>query len=118
MEIKVIPMDRIEWLANYTPTIKSGAYDCDEIKALARLLLEERKQPKVWDEAPEWALSARTKYFDRKGNVAFSQNYHREPPKSPIRQIAEKYAAHNGYFNKEVADVIESAIIEAMALEQ
>lgn len=87
------------------------------MQALARELQEERKQPKVWEYSPKDVREA-TVNFVKDGKVVFSTNFVRDLPKSPIREIAEKYATQDGGYCEEIAATIESAITEAMALKK
>ena len=65
--------------------------DCSRrvARELATALLEERAKPKVWDGAPEDAVSAVVTWC-RSGEIVGSVSYNRELPKSRARQIAEK----------------------------
>jgi len=96
-----------------------GIYTAIEHK-LATALLEERKQPKVWADAPEWATRASVLYKDVYGdNRQWGLEVSRDLHKSPIREIAEKAANDidtDPVVVRAVANRIESAIAEAMAL--
>jgi hypothetical protein len=116
-------MERItdEELESYNKEF-GGVFSYELVRQLARELLEERKQPKVWDGAPEWATNAiiswpRDKHF----NGGEGKCYHRDLPKSPVREIAERvWGDLHSDINKkkEDIDVIESAIKEALALKK
>jgi hypothetical protein len=93
------------------------------VLSIAKDLLEERKQPKVWDDAPEDANNAQVHYWDGHGKNTYSDCYTRELPKSPIREIAEKavgglvpYFELSESGKATIVNRIESAIKEAMEL--
>ena len=96
------------------------------VKRLSEMLLEERKQPKVWDGAPEWASAAKIEWtdaveYENMKKAKHSQTFTRELPKSPIREIAEKvgkewFGDAKASSHESLYDAIESAINEAMAL--
>ena len=59
------------------------------VERLATALLEERAKPKVWDGAPEDAVSAVVTWC-RSGEIVGSVSYNRELPKTRARIIAEE----------------------------
>ena len=100
---------------------KSGAYPCANI---CREILAERaereKNPGVWDGAPEWADRVRLEWNASGGRFATTfQTYTRALPKTKAREIAERIAdeSKQKHFCG-LADIIESAINEAMEGEQ
>lgn len=95
-------------------------YSYGYVKAMAQQLLDEMKNPGVWDGAPEWATSARVRYTDGPltgHNDMYSQRYDREVPKTKAREIAERKSREwqDGFSidSDPLADLIEAAIIEA-----
>ncbi len=92
------------------------------VQALALELQEERKQPKVWKDAPDNAIIAKVHYYKSDKVYADSSMschvYTRDLPKSPIREIAEKWAKTptDTPTEKYIANIIESAINEYKAL--
>lgn len=92
--------------------------DCSRRVAieLATALLEEMDKPKVWDGAPEDAVSAVVTWC-RSGEIVGSVSYNRELPKTRARIIAEqeghglaeKYG-WNASAKELVTNVMESAL--------
>jgi hypothetical protein len=95
----------------------------EKVDTLSSSLLEERKQPKVWDNAPEWAAISMIHFYDGKENSYYSIPYTRDLPKSPEREIAESEASKQIvmegliYIPKDkLADAIEAGINRFRAL--
>lgn len=89
---------------------------CDTIN-MAKQLLAEMDKTSVWTDAPEWATEASLHWRNNSGSLLTAKVYTRELPKSPEREIAEKYADKwdihcDSIEQRRVADVIESAITE------
>lgn len=112
---KELTRKEIEDSANVT----DGVYHYDLVRRLAKQLLVEMDQPKVWDGAPEWAVKATVSYFrsNGRGDEETDIRFTRTLPKSPEREIAEKYADKwdihcDSIEQKRVADAIEAAINE------
>lgn len=84
-------------------------------KELAFALISEMDKPKVWSDAPEWAVTAMVVWYGKDKRVAYSQNYTRELPKSRIDEIADE--AVDKYQRGAVGagsltDIIKSAILK------
>ena len=85
-------------------------------------IIEERKQQKAWTDAPDNAIIAKVHYYKSDKVYADSSMschvYTRDLPKSPIREIAEKYSDKylDDDHSPKLVKFIESAIKEAMAL--
>ena len=101
-----------------------GAESCRA--GIARILLAERaereKNPGVWDDAPEWATEAWVQWRDGLPNEHGKwreKPYTRTLPKTKTREIAEKWAGvpTPTPTRPYLADVIESAILEALQSE-
>lgn len=90
------------------------------VKELATALLAEMDKPKddVWKDVPDYISVVFTQYSDEKIGKPVYKRYERTIPKSPEREIAEKKAkewrASTPTGNDPIADMIESAINEAM----
>ena len=92
---------------------------------IARILLAERaereKNPGVWDGAPESATQVKCNYSNSEKlfHDPFNLVYTRELPKTKAREIAEKWAGvpTPTPTRPYLADVIESAILEALQSE-
>ena len=92
-------------------------------RALKSERAERAKNPGVWDGAPEWASDAWIQWRDRTGksfnDISHAKwketPYRRDLPKTKARVIAERKALIFTCGQKEMADIIESAILEALA---
>lgn len=73
---------------------------------LAKKLLAEMDKPDIWSGAPEWSISAQVFYANNKGENEYSKLYTRTLPKSPEREIAEKFASH--WYDKDMESVVHS----------
>lgn len=112
--------DCIEWLANQPHITKMSQVETDELICLAKMLLAEMDKPKVWDGAPDNAGFASVNFCKESGiPLQFGKTmfYTRTLPKSPEREIAEKYSCdtetcHPMINGRRAVDVIESAINE------
>ena len=101
-----------------------GGYSCCEVlaDALKRERAERAKNPGVWDVAQKNADYCKIEYGRSLDSdlveTTGTMTYTRELPKTKAREIAERNvsdiwnAIHNGH-NKEIADVLEAAILEA-----
>ena len=81
------------------------------LRILATALLAEMDKPKVWDGAPEDAVSAVVTWC-RSGEIVGSVSYNREIPKTRARQMAEeieKALSASPRYKTEV-EIIESAL--------
>lgn len=88
----------------------------DIIQPLAENLLAEMDKPKVWDNAPDDAISAVIDFRGSHGRINLVE-YSRTLPKSRARQVAEeiadKHDIHCDSFAKnEMADACEQAILK------
>jgi hypothetical protein len=85
-------------------------------------IIEERKQQKAWTDAPDNAAKLMIWYYGQDGQcIQKNTKPERDLPKSPIREIAEKYCSMWENCDKSISgksriDVTEMAIKEAMAL--
>ena len=84
-------------------------------------IIEERKQQKAWTDAPDNAAKLMIWYYGQDGQcIQKNTKPERDLPKSPIREIAErrsKVVVSTQMTDREdIADQIEAAIKEAMAL--
>ncbi len=74
-------------------------------RKLATALLEERAKPKVWDGAPEDAVSVVVTWC-KSGEIVGSVSYNRELPKTRTREIAENIVhGINGKTHGETKDI-------------
>lgn len=91
------------------------------VSALCKALKSERaeraKNPGVWDGAIPISRTARVFYDRTEGHAipSCSKEYTRELPKTKAREIAERKALIFTAGQKEMADIIEAAILEAQA---
>ena len=84
-----------------------------QFNILATALLEERAKPKVWDGAPEDAVSAVVTWC-RSGEIVGSVSYNRELPKTRIDKIVDEVL--DGYLfglrveKGELTEILKSAL--------
>lgn len=92
----------------------SLSLDYKSNKIMAQMLLAEMDKPGVWDNAPEWATKAVVNWSAKTHYSGIYHEYTRELPKSPVREIAEKWAntPTPQPTRKYLADTIEAAINE------
>lgn len=115
--------DKIEWLAKQPVITKYSSIETVELIDIAKQLLAEMDNPKVWDNAPQDATFASIHYAIESGHPypegtheRAARFHYRELPKSPEREIAEKWAntPTTEPTRKYLADTIEAAIKEAL----
>lgn len=89
-------------------------YSYGYVKAMAQDLIDERKKPDVWKSADKCVNRAIVNYVSSDGRDYGAIEFRRELPKSPEREIAEKWAntPTTEPTRKYLADTIEAAINE------
>ena len=84
-------------------------------RQLIEELKSERKKTKLWDEAPEEAVSIMYSYCDKDGFTLKVGNKNRERSKTEARKIAEKYGyEHCAGASESFIELIEKACNEAI----
>lgn len=112
--------DKIEWLAKQPIISEFAKIRTEEVVDIAKQLLAEMDNPKVWDNAPDNAIIAKVHFYKRDKVYArpdgMPEVYTRTIPKSPERLIAErrsKVIVSTQMTERElIADQIEAAINE------
>jgi len=117
--------EEVEKLADPEIVMAFKPYTCLEVAEIAKQLLREMIEEKVWQNAPKEATRAHVNYFAGKQILQeYKSNwYERTLPKSPAREIAEKYSCdtetcHPMINGRRAVDVIESAINEYKEMEK
>lgn len=80
------------------------------IPKLATALLEEIGKPKVWDCAPEKAVTIDIYWSDKTNFVFGHKRYTRKLPKTSARIMAEEIASAKISNEKDLVDIIEQTI--------
>ena len=110
--------EEVEKLADPEIVMAFKPYTCLEVAEIAKQLLREMIEEKVWQNAPKEATRAHVNYFAGKQILQeYKSNWYERPlPKSPAREIAERKAKEwrdsTTAGGDHVADIIESAINE------